>query len=110
MLNKLADKEESTVAKKKTKPEPEKTSRPITGKAPRLSYNQQRLLEVLPQEIEKLEQDIAQTEEKLSDSDLYTRNPTEFSRLSDLLLNLQQQKDEKETTWLEIQLLKESIS
>lgn len=110
LLNKLADKEESTVAKKKTKPEPEKTSRPITGKAPRLSYNQQRLLEVLPQEIEKLEQDIAQTEEKLSDSDLYTRNPTEFSRLSDLLLNLQQQKDEKETTWLEIQLLKESIS
>ena len=110
LLNKLADKEESTVAKKKTKPESEKTSRPITGKAPRLSYNQQRLLEVLPQEIEKLEQDIAQTEEKLSDSDLYTRNPTEFSRLSDLLLNLQQQKDEKETTWLEIQLLKESIS
>jgi len=110
LLNKLADKEANTNNKKKTKPDPEKSIRPTTIRAPRLSYNQQRLLELLPQEIEKIEQDIIQIETTLSNPDLYAENPPEFARLSSLLINLQQQKDDKETLWLELQMLKESIS
>ncbi len=110
LLVKLSEKAETASIKKKVKIEPEKTIKPTTNKTQRLSYNQQRLLEVLPQEIEQLEQDISLTENKLSDPNLYNTNPAEFSRLSALLVELQEQKDLKETQWLELQMLKDNIN
>ena len=75
----------------------------------RLSYNQQRLLNVLPEEIEQLEAKIYQTEQALSDSNLYLQNPEEFGRLSKELEELNRQKEDKENMWLELQMLKESL-
>ena len=95
-----------TEQKKSSAPllEPKQTSRPK-----KLSYNQQRLLQVLPTEIEQIEAEIAKTEEELSDASLYTENPQRFDILSKKLPELQAQKEEKENQWLEIQLLAEEL-
>lgn len=102
----------TAVAPVKKQPKPE-TARPPLPAAPartvRLSYNQQRLLEVLPAEIEQLEKTISEISQSLSDPDLYVADPEVFNRLSARLLELQEQKDSKETQWLELQMLKESL-
>lgn len=102
----------TAVAPVKKQPKPE-TSRPSVPAAPaktaRLSYNQQRLLEVLPAEIEQLEKTISEISQSLSDPDLYAADPDTFNRLSARLPELQEQKDSKETQWLELQMLKESL-
>ena len=83
----------------------------VSGKAKtaKLSYKQQRLLEVLPQEIEKLEAEIAAIEEELGNPDLYTADPDKFDALSSRLNEAQQEKDDAENQWLEIQMLKEEL-
>lgn len=102
----------TAVAPVKKQPKPE-TARPPVPAAPartvRLSYNQQRLLEVLPAEIEQLEKTISEISQSLSDPDLYVADPEVFNRLSARLPELQEQKDSKETQWLELQMLKESL-
>jgi ATP-binding cassette subfamily F protein uup len=97
--------------KEKTIPKPkeEKVVKP-QNKPLRLSYKDQRLYEVLPQEIEKLEKQISETEQTLSNPDLYTSNPDKFYTLTETLASLKQQKDDKETQWLEISMLKESLA
>ena len=82
---------------------------PRTSSSRKLSYNQQRLLEVLPAEIEKLQQEIVDIETSLADADLYSRNPDEFNHLSTLLLDKQKSKEDKENQWLEIQIEKEKL-
>ena len=112
LLTKLSEQKISAgvgVVKKVIKKEPEKITSNISNKTARLSYNQQRLLNVLPGEIEQLENKIQQTEQALSNADLYLQNPDEFGRLSKELEELNQQKDDKETKWLELQMLKESL-
>lgn len=101
-----ASKEKTIIKEKAKEDKPVKTS----VKAPRLSYKDQRLYEVLPQEIEELEKEIAKVEQALSDPNLYTSNPDEFYRLTENLAILKQSKDEKETKWLEIEMLKESLN
>ncbi len=77
----------------------------------KLSYKDKRLLEVLPQEIENLEEQIAQIEKILSeDVDLYTRDPKRFDELSSSLQEMKLQKDEKETQWLEIQVKADELN
>ena len=75
----------------------------------KLSYNQKRLLEVLPVEIEQIEKRIAEIEALLSDADLYARDPDAFNNLSTELLEKQKAKEDKENKWLEIQMLKEEL-
>lgn len=99
---------EKTVDKAKKKDD--KAEIRVHSKPQRLSYKDQRLYEVLPQEIEDLEKQIAETEQKLSDPDLYTADPDEFYTLSETLAALKQDKDDKETKWLEIDMLKSSMA
>ncbi|MDD4556669.1 MAG: ABC-F family ATP-binding cassette domain-containing protein [Alphaproteobacteria bacterium] len=79
------------------------------NKTAKLSYHQKRLLEVLPDEIEALEKEIAFIEEKLSDSSLYLENLPEFEKLTASLTKKKEQKEEKENSWLEIQLLQDEF-
>ena len=96
--------EKKTAAKKvEKKPEPE------DKKTVKLSYKQQRLLEVLPQEIAKAEEAVNACEEELSDADLYAKNPARFAELSAKLAELQKEIENKENEWLEIQMLKEEL-
>ena len=112
LLSKLSEQKISAgvgAVKKIIKKEPEKNISTSSQKTVRLSYNQQRLLNVLPEEIEQLEAKIYQTEQALSDSNLYLQNPEEFGRLSKELEELNRQKEDKENMWLELQMLKESL-
>lgn len=76
----------------------------------KLSYKQQRLLEVLPQTVEALSLEIKQIEQELSDPNLYSENPNKFDQLSSRLANAQKEMNEAENQWLEIQLLQEELS
>ena len=76
----------------------------------KLTYNQQRLLQVLPDKIAEIEQKIAEITQKLSDADLYQNNREQFFALSEELKEMQNQKSEAEDQWLEISLLAEELS
>ena len=79
-----------------------KIEKSTNTKSPKLSYNQKRLLEILPDEITKIEQEIATITTELSDADLYTQNPQKFDSLSSKLAVLQKEREDKENLWLEI--------
>ncbi len=93
----------------KNKPAP-KQERPKFISQKKLTYNQQRLLQILPDKIAELEQKIADISQKLSDTDLYQNNREEFFALTDELKEVQNQKSEAEDQWLEISMLAEEIS
>lgn len=94
---------------KKTQAKPQEKAPQLSNKTAKLSYKQQRLLEVLPLEIEKLEKEIAEIENQLSDPDLYTSQPDKFDSLTFRLNEAQLEKENSETQWLEIQMLKEEL-
>ncbi|XVN43348.1 MAG: ABC-F family ATP-binding cassette domain-containing protein [Candidatus Rickettsia vulgarisii] len=71
-------------------------------KAKKLSYKDQRLLEVLPVEIDKLEQQIKNLELILSDSSLYLSDPAKFNKTSNDLSDCKKKLDDLLTQWLEI--------
>src|SRR5690348_12771429 len=58
----------------------------------KLSYKDQRDLDRLPGEIEKLEAQIAAVEDVLADPDLYTRDPKRFSELTDSAAKLRAER------------------
>ena len=77
----------------------------------KLSYKDKRLLEVLPEEIEAIELQIQDIEKVLTDDvELYTREPKKFDDLTARLEALKQEKENKETLWLEIQIKAESFN
>ena len=80
-----------------------------TNKTNQLSYKDKRLYEVLPQEISDIEAKISEIEIVLSDVDLYAKDSRKFYQLSEQLEKLNQEKDEKETKWLEIEMMMSSL-
>ncbi len=95
--------------KKEALPKKEETPKSETKKNGRLSYNQQRLLEILPGKISELEKQIGDTEAALSNSSLYTENPEKFDALTKQLEELKAELEKSENQWLEIEMLRESI-
>ena len=95
--------------KKEALPRKEEKPKSETKKTGRLSYNQQRLLEILPGKISELEKQIGDTEAALSDSSLYTENPEKFDALTTQLEKLKAELEKSENQWLEIEMLRESI-
>ena len=86
------------------KEKPVVKTEPDTNKPVRLTYKDQRLYEVLPQEIEEIENKIKDIEQALSDAELYTSDKEKFYELTEKLKSLQEEKDLKETKWLEIEM------
>ncbi len=80
-----------------------------SAKTAKLSYKDQRLYEILPDEVAKLEAEIGGIEQKLSEPDFYTKNEQEFLALTEKLQQLKRQKDEKETQWLEIDMQRNAL-
>jgi ATP-binding cassette subfamily F protein uup len=76
----------------------------------KLSYKDQRDLDRLPGEIERLEAQIAATEDVLADPDLYVRDPKRFADLSDQAAKLRTEKHAAEERWLEVAELAEELS
>ena len=108
LLEKLKNKPQKPQIQHKQKPEVQAQKQNNINK---LSYKDKRLLEVLPQEIEALEEQIKTIEKTLFDEvDLYTKNPQKFDELTSALELAKHQKEEKETLWLEIEIKAEELS
>jgi len=75
----------------------------ISKKQTKLSYKYQRLLEVLPKEIEEIESNIAILENKLMQGDLYSKDPEAFHKYSKNLEENKKLLDEKIFQWLEVE-------
>ncbi|WP_269454193.1 ABC transporter C-terminal domain-containing protein, partial [Sphingomonas sp. CCH13-B11] len=75
---------------------------PAAPKRAKLSYKDQRDYELLPQQIEKLDQRIAADEAALADPALYARDPKRFQALSDAIAAARAEKDAAELRWLEL--------
>jgi len=72
-------------------------------KSTKLSYKYQRLLEILPKEIEEIENNIVALETKLMQGDLYFKNPEAFYDYSKKLEKNKKLLDNKIHQWLEIE-------
>lgn len=105
------DKQPATTVKNKpagkTRSEPS-SERKETSRG-RLSYNQQRLLQVLPQQIAELEQKIENAKNDLCEPTLYQNDPDRFYELTRQLEEWEKQKEDDENRWLEISLQAEEL-
>lgn len=75
----------------------------------KLSYKYERLLEVLPDEIEALDIKISSIEEELMDAELYSKNPDRFHKLSKELTDSKKSLEDKLQQWEEIELMKDNL-
>ena len=110
----LLEKERQKTDKETGKIEPKKQNvQKIVPEEPKkktkLSYNEQRLLEKLPEQIAQAENRIAQIEDRLGDASLYVTNEELFKSLTQELEKLKNDVDEYETKWLEINELLENL-
>ena len=86
-----------------TEPRPSPASRKLT-------FKDQRDLDRLPGEIERLEQEIAADEALLHDPDLYARNRARFEALTQAVEDKRAAKDAAEHRWLEVAELAEKLA
>ncbi|MGI9402580.1 MAG: ABC-F family ATP-binding cassette domain-containing protein [Rhizobiaceae bacterium] len=86
-------------------------SRPKPGQKlekSRLSFKQKHALETLPEEISKLESEIAKLQTALADNELYTRDRKKFDAYSTALTERQSTLETLENQWLELEMLREA--
>jgi ATP-binding cassette subfamily F protein uup len=83
-------------------------SRPSPGN--KLSYKDQRDLDRLPQEIERLEAAIAEDENALDDPDLFARDPKRFAELTERIARHRVDVEAAELRWLEVAELAEQLA
>ena len=69
----------------------------------------QRDLDRLPGEIERLEAEIAANEAALHDPDLYSKNPAKFAALTKAIDDRRAAKDAAEHRWLEVAEMAEQL-
>ncbi|WP_030538695.1 ABC-F family ATP-binding cassette domain-containing protein [Sphingobium sp. DC-2] len=81
--------------------------RPASAK---LSYKDQRDLDLLPARIEELEAAIARDEQALADPNLYARDPKRFASLTQAIEQARGEKDKAEERWLELAEKAEGMS
>lgn len=86
-----------SVAKKKSQASVEKSKAPSKSG---LSFTEKHRLEALPDEIARLETEIAKLSELLSDPELFTAQPVKFQKATDALVERQQKLDAAEEEWL----------
>jgi ABC transport system ATP-binding/permease protein len=76
----------------------------------KLSYKDQRDLDLLPAEIEKFEAAIARDEAALADPDLYARDPAKFDQLMKAIDKARADRDAAEMRWLELAEMAENLA
>ncbi len=78
-------------------------------KSSKLSYKDQRELDLAPKKMEKLSEAIASLEEKLHDSTFYSRDPEGFQNMSKELVTQKEALEALEERWLELEMMKEEL-
>jgi ATP-binding cassette subfamily F protein uup len=98
----------SSFAKKEDRPSPQPS--PAGGRgSKKLTYKDQRDLDRLPGEIERLQAAVAADETALGDPDLYTRDPERFARLNDQIARNRAEIEAAELRWLEVAEMAETL-
>lgn len=81
---------------------------PISAKR-KLSFNEKRLLETLPERIAALGRDIEKLKTVLADPELYSKDKARFEKATDLLTRAEAERETCETQWLELEMLREEL-
>jgi len=102
------------LAKSEKTPQTSKETKSPGKSAPRaprrkLSYNQQRALESLPEKMEELQASITSLETTLADPELYAKDPKRFETVSQSLETAQTDLAAAEEEWLALELLREEM-
>ncbi len=93
------------------KKQPEKKQNPRKAKQPRkLGYSEQRELDNLPILIEELTSKLTSDQDRLEQRDLFSRDPTEFIRLTQTLHDTQEALRRAEERWLELEEKRENLN
>jgi len=96
-------------ARKPVAPKADVPAAPPPPKKPKLSYKDQRDLDLLPREIETLEAQIARDEATLADPDLFAKDPKRFDQLMKAIESAREKKDAAEMRWLELAEMAEGL-
>jgi ATP-binding cassette subfamily F protein uup len=101
--------EEKTAPVRRRDPKPSAigSAAPVRNK---LSYKDQRDLDLLPARIEALQEQIVRDEIALSDPDLYARDPRRFTDLSAAIESARAERDAAEERWLHLAEAAEAMS
>jgi len=94
---------ESAATRQRTGPLPSQGNR-------KLSYKDQRDLDRLPGEIERLEREVAKDELALHDPDLFTNDPPRFAELTERVARHRGDIEAAELRWLEVAELAEQLA
>ena len=81
-------------------------AKPAPKSSNKLSYKQKFALETLPGKIEVATKNVAALEAKLSDGNLFAKDPAQFSKTAAELDTLRASIDTMEHEWLELEMLK----
>jgi ATP-binding cassette subfamily F protein uup len=100
---------EGTKAPQKTRETPSSRDSATASEKRKLSFNEKRLLETLPERIEALGRDIEKLKAVLADPELYTRDRARFDKASELLTRAEEERQRSETQWLELEMLREEL-
>ncbi|MGA7326989.1 MAG: ABC-F family ATP-binding cassette domain-containing protein [Rhodomicrobium sp.] len=76
----------------------------------RLSFNEKHALSTLPAKIVSLEREMAELQQQLEDSSLYSRDQEAFEKASAALARAQSELADAEHRWLELELLRDELS
>jgi ATP-binding cassette subfamily F protein uup len=95
-------------AKGPAKPAP--TAKPKSGGAGKLSYKEQRELDLLPGRIAELEAEVERHQRTLADPNLYAADPALFQAATDKLTAATQELETAETRWLELEDKRERLA
>jgi ATP-binding cassette subfamily F protein uup len=79
------------------------------GRSRRMSFNDRRMLDVLPGQIAALEAQITRLNAVLADPDLYARDPARFGATTEALAAARDELSVAEDQWLRLEMLREEI-
>ena len=96
-------------AKRPSAPKADALPTPPPPRKPKLSYKDQRDLDLLPKEIETLEAQILRDEATLADPDLFAKDPKRFDTLMKAIESAREKKDAAELRWLELAEMAEAL-